>query len=163
MLHEFQDILLTDNEKITEFTLWYTYLTCLTLFLELDTLKMPRMWRPLFSICLRQEETMCGILGSFSVLLEVTSTIDPVEMVSRSPTLPPKLSEDPALWNKDQHVWVCGAFLLVIKDDGCFRLIPCYWRSWRRRHRNRTSKCVVWCRRLRDHPVLQDATKSTRE
>ena len=83
--------------------------TCLTLFLELLTLKMPRVCRPKFSRCLKQACTSCGMLGSRS---PVTSLVDPYDNVSSRPgTLPAirsvgdtRLSQEP-LYNATNNRW----------------------------------------------------------
>lgn len=73
-------------------------LTCLTLFFELDTLNIPKVCSPRVSMCLRQEETMLGMLGSFSAVFNVMSAVDPTDIASSRPgTLLPRLSVDPAL------------------------------------------------------------------
>jgi hypothetical protein len=77
--------------------------TCLTLFLELLTRNMPRVWRPKFSRWRKQACTMWGMLGSLSPKL--MSAVDPQDRVSSRPgTLPAmrspgdmRLSQDP-LW-----------------------------------------------------------------
>lgn len=77
--------------------------TCLTLFLELLTRNMPRVWRPKFSRWRKQACAIWGMLGSLSAML--MSAVDPQDRLSSRPgTLPAirspgdiRLSYDP-LW-----------------------------------------------------------------
>ena len=50
-------------------------------------------------MCLRQEDTILGTIGSFSAVFNDILAVDPIDMASSKPgtLLLPKLSVDPAL------------------------------------------------------------------